>query len=113
MGKLIQRKVITPSQYARANKVLMVIMILSYITYVIVEILNVNKFGFSVGTLIRCGLYIVSAIAGCIVYKLKRQEKFCMLFIAINFAIISPKPACFSSFGAFAKILVSAIIIEG
>lgn len=90
MGKLIQRKVITPSQYARANKVLMVIMILSYITYVIVEILNVNKFGFSVGTLIRCGLYIVSAIAGCIVYKLKRQEKFCMLFIAINFAITYP-----------------------
>lgn len=90
MGKLIQRKVITPSQYARANKVLMVIMILSYITYVIVEILNVNKFGFSVGTQIRCGLYIVSAIAGCIVYKLKRQEKFCMLFIAINFAITYP-----------------------
>lgn len=90
MGKLIQRKALTPSQYARANMVLMVIMILSYITYVIVEILNISKFGFSVGTQIRCGLYIVSAIAGCIVYKLKSKEKFCMLFIAINFAITYP-----------------------
>ena len=90
MGKLIQRKAITPSQYARANKVLMVIMLLSYITYVIVEIININKFGFSIATQIRCGLYIASAIAGCIVYKLKKQEKFCMLFIAINFAITYP-----------------------
>ena len=90
MGKLIQRKALTPSQYARANMVLMVIMILSYITYVIVEILNISKHGFSTGVQIRCGLYILSAIAGCIVYKLKRQEKFCMLFIAINFAITYP-----------------------
>ena len=90
MGKLIQRKALTPSQYARANKVLMVIMILSYITYVIVEILNISKNGFSIATQIRCGLYIVSAIAGCIVYKLKSQEKLCMLFIALSFGITYP-----------------------
>ncbi len=90
MGKLIQRKALTPSQYARANMVLMVIMILSYITYVIVEILNIGKNGFSTATIIRCALYIVSAIAGCVVYKLKSKEKFCMLFIAINFAITYP-----------------------
>ena len=90
MGNLIQRKALTPSQYARANMVFMVIMILSYITYIIVEIININKFGFSIATQVRCGLYILSAIAGCIVYKLKRQEKFCMLFIAINFAITYP-----------------------
>ena len=90
MGKLIQRKALTPSQYARANKVLMVIMILSYITYVIVEILNSNKFGFTLATQIRCGLYILAAIAGCIVYKLKKEEKFCMLFIAISFGITYP-----------------------
>ena len=90
MGKLIQRKALTPSQYARANMVLMVIMILSYITYVIVEIININKNGFSLATQIRIGLYIVSAIAGCVVYKLKSKEKFCMLFIAINFAITYP-----------------------
>lgn len=90
MGKLIQRKAITPSQYARANKVLMVVMILSYITYVIVEILNINKFGFSIATQIRCGLYILAMIAGCIVYRLKKTEKFCMLFIAISFGITYP-----------------------
>ena len=67
MGNLIQRKALTPSQYARANKVLMVIMILSYIAYVVVEILNISKHGFSIGVQARC-----------------------MLFIAINFAITYP-----------------------
>lgn len=90
MGNLIQRKALTPSQYARANKVLMVIMILSYITYVVVEILNISKFGFSIATQVRCGLYILAAIAGCIVYKLKKEEKFCMLFIAICFGVTYP-----------------------
>ena len=90
MGKLIQRKALTPSQYARANMVLMVIMVLCYVTYVIVEIININKNGFSIATQIRCGLYIVAGIAGCIVYKLKRQEKFCMLFIVICFAVTYP-----------------------
>ena len=90
MGNLIQRKALTPSQYARANKVLMVIMILSYIAYVVVEILNISKHGFSIGVQARCALYIASMIAGCIVYKLKKEQKFCMLFIAINFAITYP-----------------------
>lgn len=90
MGNLIQRKALTPSQYARANKVLMVIMILSYIAYVVVEILNISKHGFSIAVQARCALYIASMIAGCIVYKLKKEQKFCMLFIAINFAITYP-----------------------
>lgn len=90
MGKLIRRKALTPEQYARANMVLMVIMILSYITYVIVEIINIGKHGFSTGVLIRCGMYILAAIAGILVYIKKRKEKFCMLFIAICFAITYP-----------------------
>ena len=90
MGNLIQRKALTPSQYARANKVLLVIAILAYITYVIVEIINISKHGFSVGVQIRCGLYIVAAIAACIIYKLKKETKACMLFIAISFGITYP-----------------------
>lgn len=90
MGNIIQRKALTPSQYARANKVLMVIMILSYITYVIVEIININKFGFSIATQVRCGLYILAAIAGCVVYRLKKEQKFCMVFIAVCFAVTYP-----------------------
>ena len=90
MGKLIQRKAITPSQYARANKVLLVIMLLSYITYVIVEIINIGKFGYSIATQVRCGLYILSAIAGSIVYTRTKEKKLCMLFIVINFAITYP-----------------------
>ena len=90
MGNLIQRKALTPSQYARANKVLMVIMILSYITYVIVEILNINKHGFTLPTQLRCVLYIASAIAGCIMYKFNKEKKACMLFIAISFGVTYP-----------------------
>lgn len=90
MGKLIKRKAITPEQYARANMVLMVIMILSYITFVIVELININKHGFTLGVQVRCGMYILAAISGILMYIKKRKEKLCMLFIVIGFAITYP-----------------------
>ncbi len=85
MGKLIQRKSLTPSQYHRANKVMMVILILLYITYVIVEFMNIGKNGFNIGTLLRCALYISNIIVCAIMFKLKSHEKFCMVFFAIAF----------------------------
>jgi len=85
MGKLIQRQQLTPSQYQRANKVMMVILILLYITYVVVEIMNISKNGFSIATQLRCGLYICNIILVGILYKLKAKEKICMILFAITF----------------------------
>lgn len=85
MGKLIQRQKLTPSQYHRANKVMLVILTLLYITYVVVEIMNIQKFGFGTGTILRCGLYISNIIVGAIIFKLKSHDKFCMIFFAVAF----------------------------
>ena len=59
MGNLIRRKDLTDAQYKRANMVMSVILVLSYVTYFIVELLNVSKHGFGLGVTLRCGLYIV------------------------------------------------------
>lgn len=87
MGKLIQRKSLTPAQYKRANMVMSVILILSYITYFVVELLNVSKHGFGLGVTLRCGLYIVSALAVLITYKIFSTKKRCMIIYAITFLI--------------------------
>lgn len=87
MGKLIQRQNLTPSQYHRANKVMMVILILLYITYVVVEIMNIGKNSFSTGTILRCGLYVINIIINAILFKLKSKEKLCMVVYAISFLI--------------------------
>lgn len=88
MGKLIQRQNLTPSQYHRANKVMMVILILLYITYVVVEIMNIEKNGFSTGTILRCGLYVINIIINAILFKLKSKEKLCMVVYAISFLFV-------------------------
>lgn len=85
MSKLIQRKALTPSQYHRANKVMMIILILLYITYIVVEFMNISKFGSDIGTALRCALYGCNIVIAAIVFKLKSKEKFCMLFYAIAF----------------------------
>ena len=87
MGKLIKRKFLTPDQYHRANKVMMVILALCYITYCIVEVMNISKFGFTIGTQLRIGLYIVMIIGNAIFYKLHSTKKLCMLYFAVTFLI--------------------------
>ena len=87
MSKLIQRKSLTPEQYHRANKVMMMILILLYATYVVVEIMNINKFGFSTATQIRCGLYIANIILVAVLFKLKSREKSCMILFSLTFLL--------------------------
>ena len=87
MSKLIQRKSLTPEQYHRANKVMMAILIMLYFTYVIVEVINISKFGFSIATQVRCGLYIINMILVAIIFKLKSQEKSCMILFSLTFLL--------------------------
>lgn len=87
MGKFIQRKALTPEQYHRANKVMMVILILCYITYIAVEYMNLGKTSSNIGTFIRIGIYAAMIIANGIMFKLRSREKLCMLFYAITFLI--------------------------
>lgn len=85
MSKLVQRQALTPSQYQRANKVMMVILILLYITYVLVEFTNIRRYGFDTGILTRCMVYVANIFLDLLMYKLRAKEKICMLFYAVSF----------------------------
>ena len=87
MGKLIRRKDLSPAQYKRANMVMSVILVLSYVTYFVVELLNISKHGFGPSVAIRCGVYVVMAIATLIFYKLFSTKKRCMTCLSITFLI--------------------------
>lgn len=87
MGKLIRRKDLTVEQYKRANKVMGLILVLSYITYFVVELMNISKHGFGTGVMIRSGLYVVMAIAIPILHKLFGTNKKCMICFSISFLI--------------------------
>ncbi len=87
MGNLIRRKALTDAQYQRANMVMSVILVLSYITYFIVELLNISKHGFGLGVTLRCGLYIVMTLVVAITYKLMKTKKRCAMIFAITFLI--------------------------
>ena len=87
MGKLIQRQHLTSSQYKRANKVMMTILILLYITYVVVEYINHGKNGLDAGTIARCAFYIANVFSVSILYAKIGHKKLCMIVYALIFLV--------------------------
>ncbi len=87
MGKLIKRQTLTQEQYRRANRVMCMILAISYLVYVVVEITNINKFGMSTGLIARCVLYGIMFVATIIIYKIMATKKSCMIIFALTFLI--------------------------
>lgn len=109
MGKLIQRQTLTPSQYKRANKVMMVILILLYLVFMLVEFMYNGKSASSNGMLIRCGVYLVNIIANIIVYAKNSTKKRCLIFFAITFLFTYATMISFN--GAIAMVFVFPALI--
>lgn len=109
MGKLIQRKALSESQYQRANKVMSVILILSYFTCFVVELMNINKNGFTGAVILRCVIYAVMAIAVFILFKLFPMKKKCMVFYSITF-LIAYGTLLFGN-GAIVMVMVFPVLI--
>lgn len=87
MGKLIKRQNLTPEQYRRANRVMCIILSISYLTYIVVELMNIGKFGMSTGLVVRCALYAVMFVTSVIVFKVLSTKKLCMLIFAGSFLL--------------------------
>lgn len=85
--KLIQKKELSSQQYMRTNKTMGIILALSYLMYVIVEVININKMGMGVGIFARCGVYVAMLIGSGIAYKLMKQSANCMRVFAVLFII--------------------------
>ena len=85
--KFIQKNVLTPEQYIRANRTMMFILSLSYLIFFYVEKNNIEKTGASNSIYIRCGVYIAIIISNLIVYKLMKDKANAMRIFAVLFVV--------------------------
>ncbi len=87
MNRFIKKQALTPAQYRRANLVMCLILAVSYFVYIIVEVININKFGLSAGLIIRCILYAIMIGFTLISYKLLSSQHLCMIVYAVTFLL--------------------------
>lgn len=87
MSKIIKRQTLTPDQYRRANRSMCLILAICYLVYIVVEIMNIGKFGMSTGLVIRCVLYGLMIIASVVAYRMMSDKKSCMIFLALTFLV--------------------------
>ncbi len=85
MNKLIKKQSLTLEQYHRANLVMCLILSVSYLVYLIVEVININKFGMSTGLLARCIIYAIMLVLSIVTFKLFSSQKKCMIIFAVTF----------------------------
>lgn len=90
MNKFIKKKLLTPEQYHRSNKVMCVTLCVIYIVYTIMEFYavlfsNRGVASISSGQVIRAAIYMSFLIVCLIVYKLASTKKLCMLIFAFSY----------------------------
>lgn len=84
----MKRQKLTPEQYARANKTMSIILTISYIIYLVVEVMKFSKLeSIPTMSIVRCAVYVVMIIATVIVANVLKTKKAAMLFMAITFLI--------------------------
>lgn len=69
MNNIFKKQELTDEQYRRSNRIMCLILVVSYLVYTIVEIMNISKTGFSSGVVIRCVIYVLALIVTVILYK--------------------------------------------
>ncbi|MBR2132369.1 MAG: hypothetical protein IJ955_07500 [Oscillospiraceae bacterium] len=86
MGKLIQRQHLTERQYLRSNRVMCLILLVSYGVYIIVELMNANA-GINTAPLGRCIFYGVSALVSGLFCLVKPTKKITAIVMALVYLI--------------------------
>ena len=86
MGGLIKRQHLTERQYLRANRVLCLILLVSYLVYGIVEIMNA-KMQLNAGALSRCGVYAAAGVISLLMCLLFPRKKRTAVTMAIAYII--------------------------
>ncbi len=82
MEKYVKKKVLTPEQYLRANRVMTTILIVCYFVYTMIEKSNGLE-----GANFRSGLYIAAAVVSFILFKALGKKKLCMILLAVIFLV--------------------------
>lgn len=89
MGKLFKRQHLTESQYLRSNRVMCMILIVSYLMYGIIEIMNA-KTGMDTNVIMRCVVYGAMALVslGCCIAM--PRKKVTSIIMALAFLVAFP-----------------------
>lgn len=64
-----------------------IVLIVSYLVYVVVELLNMGRFNADNSWLIRCGVYVAMIIVALVSYLTLRTKKTCMISLAVSFLV--------------------------
>ncbi len=81
---------LTPEQYRRTNRIMYIILVLSYIALVGIEISNVSKDTSTSGGGLRAACYIGLILFLGVVVKLKGDQKVAMVIMAVSYLIAYP-----------------------
>lgn len=87
MGKLIKRQHLSQDQYTRSNRIMSMILIVSYLVYIIVEISNMGSTGINSGLIGRCAVYAAMLAVAFVAYLTLRTKKICMIVLALSFLV--------------------------
>ena len=83
----MKKQKLTPEQYMSTNKIMAIILVISYLLYCVVEIINMITSDHSFGAIIRCCFYVLSIIVAIVSVIFAGHKKSCMLILAIGFIV--------------------------
>lgn len=89
MGKIIRKQHLTENQYKRANRVMCLILLVSYLVYIIVEIMNA-KSEMESHAIMRCIVYGAIGVVDIIATLTLSKKKICMLILAVSYLAAFP-----------------------
>ena len=84
---------LTPDQYRRTNRIMYIILIMSYTAFIGIECSNITKNTSAAGGELRSVLYAALIIVLGVVVKLKGNQKIAMVIMAISYLIAYPMVA--------------------
>ena len=85
LSKYIKRKQLTPEQYRMANKTMYIILVICYIFYILIELLNARAG--KVHGYFRIVIYLIFAIMTGIFVRKNSSKKSAMLFMSVTFLL--------------------------
>ena len=81
---------LTPDQYRRTNRIMYIILTLSYIAFIGIEYSNLNKGKSAPGGGMRCAVYVVLILILGLIVKLKGSQKMAMVMMAVSYLVAYP-----------------------
>ncbi|MBE5866148.1 MAG: hypothetical protein E7292_08050 [Lachnospiraceae bacterium] len=87
LEKLMNRKKLTQDQFQRANKSVLSVMTLSYVVFIIVELINMSAKEELTWVGVRIGLYLLMAVGSRVVVRMPGREYFAMVSMVVGYGV--------------------------